>query len=86
MWQDIVLTIINLGFMINAIPAIIRNYQHKEAQSQSLIMYLSTAVLLSVMAYVFYTLDLLSSCLSTAGTGLMWFILTFQKIKYSPLK
>jgi hypothetical protein len=83
MWQDIVLTIINFGFMITAIPAIIRNYQVKEAKSQSLSMYLSTAVLLTVMAYVFLTLDLLLSCVSTAGTGLMWFVLTFQKIKYS---
>jgi len=56
----------------------------KEAKSQSLLMYLATAVLLSVMAYVFFTLDgLLLSGISTAGTGLMWFILTAQKIKYS---
>jgi hypothetical protein len=84
MWQDLVLTIINFGFMITAIPAIIRNYQVKEAKSQSLSMYLATAVLLTVMAYVFFTLDLFYSCISTAGTGLMWFVLTFQKIKYSP--
>jgi ABC-type Co2+ transport system permease subunit len=83
MWQDIVLTIINFGFMITAIPAIFRNYKMKEAKSQSLSMYLATAVLLTVMAYVFFTLDLLLSCLSTAGTGLMWFLLTVQKIKYS---
>ncbi len=70
--------------MITAIPAIIRNYQVKEAKSQSLSMYLATAVLLTVMAYVFFTLDLFYSCISTAGTGLMWFVLTFQKIKYSP--
>jgi len=83
MWQDIVLTIINFGFMITAIPAIYRNYQHKEAKSQSLSMYLVTAVLLTVMAFVFYTLDMLLSCISTAGTGLMWYILTYQKIIYS---
>jgi len=82
-WQDVVLTIINFGFMITAIPAILRNYQHKEAKSQSLSMYLATAVLLTVMAYVFYTLDMLLSCLSTAGTGVMWYILTYQKIMYS---
>ena len=54
-WQDLVLTIINFGFMVTAIPAIMRNYQLKEAKSQSLSMYLSTAVLLTVMAYVFFT-------------------------------
>ncbi|MFA5103389.1 MAG: hypothetical protein WC525_09580, partial [Candidatus Thermoplasmatota archaeon] len=73
----------NFGFMITAIPAIIRNYQHREAKSQSLSMYLVTAILLSVMAYVFLTLDMLLSCLSTAGTGIMWFILTYQKVIYS---
>jgi hypothetical protein len=82
-WQDFVLTFINFGFMITAIPAIIRNHQHKEAKSQSLSMYLVTAILLSVMAYVFLTLDMLLSCLSTAGTGIMWFILTYQKMIYS---
>jgi hypothetical protein len=82
-WQDIVLTIINFGFMITAIPAIFRNYQHKEAKSQSLSMYLITAILLTVMAYVFLTLDMLLSCVSTAGTGIMWYLLTYQKIIYS---
>ena len=82
-WQDVALTIINFGFMVNAIPAILRNYQHKEAESQSLSMYLSTAILLTIMAYVFLTLDMLLSCVSTAGTGIMWYILTYQKINYS---
>jgi hypothetical protein len=82
-WQDIVLTIINFGFMVTAIPAILRNYQLKEAKSQSLSMYLSTAILLTVMAYVFFTLDMFLSGMSTAGTGIMWYILTYQKTKYS---
>ncbi|PNX53354.1 MAG: hypothetical protein BV458_05020 [Thermoplasmata archaeon M9B2D] len=82
-WQDFVLTSINFGFMITAIPAILRNYKIKEAKSQSLSMYLATAILLSVMAYVFFTLDMLLSSLSTAGTGIMWYILTYQKIHYS---
>jgi hypothetical protein len=82
-WQDIILTIINFGFMITAVPAIFRNYQHKETKSQSLSMYLITAILLTVMAYVFLTLDLLLSCVSTAGTGIMWYLLTYQKIIYS---
>jgi hypothetical protein len=82
-WQDLVLTVINFGFMVTAIPAIMRNYQLKEAESQSLSMYLSTAVLLTVMAYVFFTLDMLLSGVSTAGTGIMWYILTYQKVQYS---
>jgi hypothetical protein len=82
-WQDFVLTFINFGFMVTAIPAILRNYKIKEAKSQSLSMYIATAILLSVMAYVFFTLDMLLSSLSTAGTGIMWYILTYQKVIYS---
>jgi hypothetical protein len=39
--------------------------------------------LLTVMAYVFFTIDMVLSSLSTAGTGIMWYILTYQKIIYS---
>jgi len=83
MWQDIALTAINFGFIITLIPAIIKNYQVKEVSSQSFLTYLSTAVLLAVMAYVFLTLQLVMSCISTAGTGIMWFLLMYQKIIYS---
>jgi len=82
MWQDIVISLINFGFIVTAIPAIVRNYQLKDVKGQSLSMYLSTSLLLTIMAGVFLTLDLMLSCLSTAGTGIMWFILTYQKIKY----
>jgi hypothetical protein len=82
-WQDVALTIINFGFIVTAVPAVIRNYQLKEVKSQSLLMYLSTSVLLTVMAYVFFTLNFLTSSLSTLGTGIMWYLLTAQKILYS---
>ena len=83
MWQDIVLTLINFGFILTAIPAILKNYQIKEAKSQSLLMYLVTAILLTVMSVVFFSLNLLLSGLSTLGTAILWFVLTFQKIIYS---
>jgi len=82
-WQDIVLTMINFGFIITVIPAVVRNYQLKEVRGQSLSMYLSTALLLAVMAAVFFTLTFYLTCASTAGTAIMWFILTYQKLKYS---
>jgi uncharacterized membrane protein YdbT with pleckstrin-like domain len=82
MWQDIVLTIINFGFIVTVIPAILRNYQLKEVKGQSLSMYLSTALLLVIIAYIFFTIDMLLSSLSTAGTAFMWFVLTYQKVKY----
>jgi hypothetical protein len=83
MWQDIVLTMINFGFILTAIPAVLKNYQIKEAKSQSLLMYLATAILLTVMSAVFFSLNLFLSGVSTLGTGIMWYVLTFQKIIYS---
>jgi hypothetical protein len=82
-WQDYALTVINFGFIITLIPALIKNYQEKEVGSQSFLTYFSTSILLVVMAYVFLTLRLDMSCISTAGTGVMWFLLTYQKIIYS---
>lgn len=83
LWQDFALTVINFGFIITLIPALIKNYQKKEVGSQSFLTYFSTSVLLVVMAYVFFTLRLDLSCISTAGTGVMWFLLTYQKVIYS---
>jgi len=83
MWQDIVLTLINFGFILTAIPAVLKNYKIKEAKSQSLLMYLSTAILLTVMSAVFFSLHLFLSGVSTLGTGIMWYVLSIQKILYS---
>jgi hypothetical protein len=83
LWQDFALTAINFGFIFTLIPALIKNYQEKEVGSQSFLMYFSTSVLLVIMAYVFFTLRLDLSCISTAGTGVMWFLLTYQKVIYT---
>jgi hypothetical protein len=83
MWQDFALTAINFGFILTLIPAIIKNHQAKDVGSQSFLTYSSTAVLLLLMSLVFLTLRLDLSCISTAGTGVMWFLLTYQKIIYS---
>jgi hypothetical protein len=86
MWQDTALTIINFGFIISTIPAIIKNYQLKNSRSQSLITYLSTAILLMVMAGVFETLQLYLSSISTFGSSCIWFVLSYQKIRYGKQK
>jgi uncharacterized membrane protein YidH (DUF202 family) len=82
-WQDTALSIINFGFILTLIPAIIQNYKNRDVKGQSLATYVSTAVLLSIMAYLFLTLDLLLSSLATAGTAVTWYILLYQKISYS---
>jgi hypothetical protein len=83
LWQDVALTVINFGFILTMIPAFIKNYKTKEVGSQSFVTYFSTSVLLVIMAYVFYTLQLDLSCIATAGTGVMWILVTYQKVIYS---
>jgi uncharacterized membrane protein YidH (DUF202 family) len=82
-WQDTALSIINFGFILTLIPAILQNYKNKDVKGQSLVTYVSTAVLLSIMAYLFLTLELWLSSVATAGTAVTWYILLYQKIVYS---
>jgi uncharacterized membrane protein YidH (DUF202 family) len=82
-WQDTALSIINFGFILTLMPAIIQNYKNKDVTGQSIATYVSTAILLSIMAYLFFTLDLWLSSLATAGTAITWYILLYQKISYS---
>jgi uncharacterized membrane protein YidH (DUF202 family) len=82
-WQDTALSIINFGFVLTLIPAILQNYKNKDVKGQSLVTYVSTAVLLSIMAYLFLTLELWLSSVATAGTAVTWYILLYQKIVYS---
>jgi len=82
-WQDTALSIINFGFILTLIPAIVQNYKNKDVKGQSLLTYVSTAILLSIMAYLFLTLELWLSSVATAGTAVTWYILLYQKIVYS---
>ena len=83
MWQDTLLGVINFGFVITLLPAIIRNYRLKNVEGQSFATYISTSVLLTIMSLIFITLDLLLSAVATAGTAVTWYILLYQKIRYS---
>jgi len=83
MWQDTALSIINFGFILTLIPAIIKNMKEKDVGGQSVVTYLSTAVLLTVMSFIFWTLDLLLSAVATAGTAVTWYLLLSQKILYT---
>lgn len=82
-WQDSVLTAINFLFIVTLVPAVVRNVRLKDVHGQSFVTALSTAVLLTVMAVVFLSLDLVLSCVSTLGTAVMWYVLMYQKIVYS---
>jgi len=83
MWQDPALSLINFIFIATVLPALILNYKTKNTQGQSLIMYLSTALLLILMAAIFYTLGLVWSMISTLGNAFVWSILTAQRLRYN---
>ncbi|MBN2603262.1 MAG: hypothetical protein JXA91_03925 [Candidatus Thermoplasmatota archaeon] len=83
MWQDTALAIINFCFVLTLIPAILRNFKLKDTNSQSLYTCLPTAILLTIVAFIFITIDLFYSSITTGGTAIAWYILTYQKIKYS---
>jgi multisubunit Na+/H+ antiporter MnhB subunit len=87
MWQNLALSIINLFFILTLLPAIIRNYKLKDTHTQSLLAYLLTGFLLAFMSLIMYTVpDLSLSSISTAAATVPWFILAYQKIKYSKIK
>ena len=83
MWQDTALTLINFVFIATVLPAIILNFKTKNTSGQSLIMYLSTSIFLVIMAYVFLTLDLFWSMITTLGNAIVWTILTLQRLHYN---
>jgi len=83
MWQDPALTLINFIFIATVLPALILNYKTKNTQGQSLIMYLSTSLLLILMAYIFLSLNLFWSMVSTLGNALVWSLLTLQRLRYN---
>jgi len=74
-WQDIVMSIGQWIFIIALLPAIIG--KDKPPWMTSLL----TAVVLSVFAFIFLTLDMIMSAISGSATALCWWILLVQVIK-----
>jgi len=83
MWQDPALSIINFAFVLTLTPAILQNFKLKEVKGQSILTYSSTSILLTIMCYIFFTLNMNLSSIATAGTAIAWYILWGQKIYYT---
>ena len=71
-WQDAVIGIGNWIFVLALIPSIISN--KKPAIATSLI----TAVVVTVIAYCFFTLELYHSMISSVAVGVCWWVLFLQ--------
>ncbi len=80
-----ILTIINFNFILSILPAIVQNYRMKDAKGQSLITYVSTSVLLTIVSLIFITLDFLLSAISTAEQQSLGMCYHTKKF-YTPLK
>ena len=74
-WQDIVLTAGSWVFIIALIPTL--RGKEKPQISTSIV----TGCILIVYAFVYVTLDLWISVVSTSALALSWFILAAQKIR-----
>lgn len=76
-WQDIVLTGGTIVFIIALLPSVLS--KDKPAVSTSIM----TGTVLIVFAYVYFTLSLWFSTLTTALTAALWFTLAVQKLRKS---
>lgn len=74
-WQDLVLLVGNLVFLIALIPSIIGT------NKPSLWTSLFTALTMSVFAFTYYSLGLTYGTITVALSALAWWILFFQKIR-----
>lgn len=72
-WQDLVLTIGQILFIISLIPSI--TSKHKPALTTSLI----SGVVLMLFAATYINLSLVFAAIGTFITGVLWLILAYQK-------
>jgi len=71
-WQDIVIGIGNWIFVLALIPSIVSD------KKPALVTSIITAIVVTVFAYCFFTLELYHSMISSAAVGVCWWILFLQ--------
>ncbi|MCK5473927.1 MAG: hypothetical protein KAI53_00845 [Candidatus Aenigmarchaeota archaeon] len=80
-WQDIVISIVNIVFIIALVPQIYNGFKLKKG-SVMIATSAPTFIGLYVMAIAFYTLKLYYSSFVTIIGGLLWTILFIQQLMY----
>lgn len=76
-WQDVVITVGQIIFIIALIPAV--KHQHKPPFPTSIL----NAIVLFSFAIVYITLSLWFASITTAIVGFLWLVLALQKKKNS---
>ena len=74
-WQDIVLTLGSIIFLVALVPSI------RSKDKPALMTSLMTGLVLFVFATTYITLDLWFSAATTALTGMLWLVLAVQKAR-----
>ena len=80
-WQDIVISIVNIVFTIALVPQVYDGFKLKKGFVTSATS-VPTFIGLYVMAITFYTLQLYYSSIVTVVAGLIWTILYIQRVIY----
>ena len=80
-WQDFVISIVNVVFMVALVPQIYSGFKLKKG-SVLIATSLPTLIGLYVMAMTFYTLQLYYSAFVTVTGGILWTILFIQRLMY----
>ena len=80
-WQDIVISLANLVFVISLVPQVIHGHKLKKGLI-TLKTSIPTVIGLYVMSFAFFTLNLVYSATLSFFTGTLWLILLIQKLSY----
>ncbi len=80
-WQDIVISLVNVVFIIALIPQIYNGFKLKKG-FVIIATSVPTFIGLYVMAMAFYTLQLYYSSFVTVISGILWTILFIQRLIY----
>ena len=80
-WQDIVISLVNIVFSISLIPQVIHGYKLKKGLI-TLKTSIPTTLGLYVMSFAFFSLKLYYSAALGALTATLWLILFIQKLRY----
>jgi len=83
-WQDLVITGVNIIFIIALIPQVIEGF-HKKIGAIRLETSIPTSICLYVLAFAYFTLALLYSALMAIVLAVLWTIIVIQRIKYKPV-
>jgi hypothetical protein len=75
MWQDIVIFIVSLGFILALIPSV------KSENKPDILTSFFTGLGLSIFSLTYLTLSLPLSAVISAITASVWFYLAYQKYK-----